>query len=222
MKTCNRCHVNILDDATICPLCKSVLCEKDGIPGEPTYPDTESNLRSFTIFKRIILFFSIVAGVVSILINYFFYNGVLWSLITTAAIIYFWAAIIFAVKNHANLASKILVQAICASALLVVIDYVIGYTGWAVNYVVPNILSLANIVVLIVIIVNRLDWHNYVIYQIMIGLLGFVPVILYMMNVIHFPIIPIISAGISLASLAGTMIFGEKTVRSELKRRFHF
>lgn len=222
MKTCNRCQVQVLDDTKICPLCKSVLADDDGVKGESTYPDIEVNIRSFTIFKRIILFLSIVAGIVSILVNYFWYTGVLWSLITTAAIMYFWAAVIFAVKNHANLASKILVQAISASALLVVIDYVIGYTGWAVNYVVPNILSLANIATLIIIIVNRMDWHDYVIYQIMIGLLGFVPVILYAVGVIHYPIIPIICAGISLASLAGTFIFGEKTVKSELKRRFHF
>lgn len=222
MKTCNRCNIKILDDAATCPLCKTVLEESDGDPGEMMYPVTDASVKSFTIFTRVLLFLSIVAGIVSIMVNVVLYDGVMWSLLTTASIIYFWAAIVFVVKNHANVASKILVQAVCASLLLVVIDFVAGYSGWAVNYVIPNILSLANIVILIVILVNRLDWHNYVIYHIMLGLLGFVPAILYGLSIIHHPIIPIITASISLASLAATFIFGERTVKNELKRRFHF
>lgn len=214
--------MRVVDNTNLCPLCHSVLTDFDGNQSENMYPVSDLTVRGYNILTRILIFASIVGGITSVIMNYITYNGIMWSVLTVAAILYFWAVIIHSFKHHANIAAKILVQAVCASIMLVIIDFVIGYDGWSVNYVVPNLFSLANLAVLIIIIVNHLDWHNYVMYQIGIALLGFIPIVLFFFGVIDKPLIAIISFIISFLSLLGTYIFGEKTVKSELKRRFHF
>ena len=109
----------------------------------------------------------------------------------------------------------------CASVLSVLADYVLGFSKWSINYVVPSILTLAGIAVLIIILVNRVHFQTYIIYQFIIGVLGFVPFLLFVFGVVDKPFMSIVATIVSALSLIGTSIFGEKTVRSELKRRFH-
>jgi hypothetical protein len=221
MKTCRRCHVKVTDDTNLCPLCRTVLSDFDGNQPESMYPDVDWNVRRYNVITRIFLFLSIVGGIAAVVTNYYTYHGVLWSILMVAAILYSWAVIIHSVKHHVNVAAKILVQALCASALVVIVDFVLGYDGWSVNYMVPSFFSLANLAVLIIITVNRMDWHNYVMYQLGIGLFGFVPIILFLCGLIDRPLITVIATGIASLTLIGTIIFGEKTVKSELQRRFH-
>lgn len=222
MKTCRRCNVKVLDNTNNCPLCKTVLSDFDGSTSESIYPGVDVNVRKYNLITRIFLFLSIVAGTAAVITNYATYNGILWSVPTVAAILYCWAAIIYSIKNHINVASKILLQAVFGSVLAVIIDFVIGYSGWAVNYVVPNLFSAANIAVLIIIIVNRVNWHDYVMYQMSIAFLGFIPIVLFVFGIIDKPLITIIATAISALTLLTAFIFGDKEVKSELKRRFHF
>lgn len=222
MKTCKRCNVKVLDNTHNCPLCKTVLTDFDGISADSIYPSVDVNVRRYNVIARIFIFLSIVGGIASVITNYITYNGIMWSLFTVAAILYGWAAIIHSIKHHINIASKILVQAIFVSILALIMDYVLGYSGWAVNYVIPNLFSIANIAVLIIIIVNRMNWNIYVLYQIAIALFGFIPIVLFLFGIINKPIITVIATVISSMTLLVAIIFGDKSVKSELKRRFHF
>jgi len=214
--------VKVADPADLCPLCRTVLNDFDGNQPESMYPETVGNVRRYGFLTRIFLFLSIVGGGVSVVANYSTYDGVLWSVLTIAAILYFWAVIIHAIRHHVNVAAKILVQALCASALVVIVDLVFGYGGWSVNYVVPSFFILADLAVLVVILVNRLEWRNYVTYQLGIALLGFVPIILSLCGLIDRPLLTWIATAVASLTLIGITVFGEKTVGSELKRRFHF
>jgi hypothetical protein len=102
------------------------------------------------------LFLSIVGGIAAIVVNYLTYDKVMWSILTTAVFLYYWSAIIHSIRHHVNVASQILVQAVCASVLTVIVDYVLGFGKWSINYVVPSILMLAGTAVLIIILVNRI------------------------------------------------------------------
>ena len=221
MKTCKRCNVRVSDDSGICPLCHTVLTEHDGVRTERTYPDLFGRTKTYNLLTRILLFLSIVGGIAAIVVNYLTYDKVMWSLLTTAVILYYWSAIIHSIRHQVNVASKILVQAVCASVLSVLADYVLGFSNWSINYVVPSILTLAGIAVLIIILVNRVHFQTYIIYQFIIGVLGFVPFLLFVFGVVNKPFMSIVATIVSALSLIGTSIFGEKTVRSELKRRFH-
>lgn len=221
MKTCKRCQVKVSDDSCICPLCHTVLTDYDGVKTEMAYPDLFGRTKKYNLMTRILLFLSIVGGAAAIVVNYLTYDKVMWSVLTTAVILYYWSAIIHSIRHHVNVASKILVQAVGASILAVVTDYVLGFGRWSINYVVPSILTLAGLAVLIIILVNRVNFQTYFIYQFIIGVLGFVPFLLFVFGIVDKPLMSIIAIIGSIVSLIGTSIFGEKTVRSELKRRFH-
>ncbi|MDD2376056.1 MAG: DUF6320 domain-containing protein [Clostridia bacterium] len=222
MKICKNCKVKVISNNKGCPLCKTVLTPSDEKVIEDIYPIIKTNFKKYNMLTRIFLFLSILGAIVTIIINYATYNGLLWSVISIAFILYFWSIISHAIKHNINIAYKFLVQTICISLLTIIIDYIMGYTGWAVNYVVPELIITANIAVLILIIVNRMNWYNYVLYQMAIVILGFIPLILFFLGIIHEPWSTTISVVVSLMILCGTMIFSDKNVKNELKRRLHF
>lgn len=222
MKTCKRCNINIRDNIDICPLCRTVLTDIDGTAAARTYPVIEVNPHKYNIIKRIFLFISVISGAGAVITNYLTYNGVMWSVLTIAAIIYFWILMTYSIKRNINIASQILLQLLCVSVLTVIIDNSIGYIGWSVNQVIPEIIILANISLLIIIFVNRMYWHTYILYQIVIAISGLIPGILYLCKLIKEPLPTIIATVTSFLVLLVTIIFGDKTIKSELKRRFHF
>jgi hypothetical protein len=222
MKTCKRCKVYVRDDSNICPLCRTVLTNIDGEILDMAYPTIGVSAHKYNIIKRIFLFVSILSAAASIVSNYLTYNGVIWSAITIAAIIYFWVLMTYSIKRNRNIASQILLQVICTSIFTVIMDNAIGYVGWSVNYVIPEIVILANISVLILVFVNRMYWNTYVINQIVIAICGLIPGVLFLCGLIKVPMPTIIATATSIIVLVVMMIFGDKTIKSELKRRFHF
>jgi len=222
MKTCKRCKVYVQDDSNMCPLCRTVLTNIDGRIPNKAYPTIGVNAHKYSIIKRIFLFVSILSAAASVITNYVTYNGVIWSAITIAAIIYFWVVMTYSIKRNRNIASQILVQVICTSIFAVIMDNAIGYVGWSVNHVIPEIVILANIAVLILVFVNRMYWNTYVINQIVIAICGLIPGVLFLCGLIKVPLPTIIATATSIIVLVVMIIFGDKTVKSELKRRFHF
>ena len=72
------------------------------------------------------------------------------------------------------------------------------------------------------VIINRTSWARYVLYQVIMGAFGFIPLVLYLLGLAQNLVIVLVSAGISLASLLATIVFADSSIKSEFKRRFHF
>lgn len=222
MRTCKRCNIHIKDNTNICPLCKTVLTDHEGEEVQNIYPEIAVTPHKYDIIKRSMLFLSVLVACVSIITNYLTYNGVLWSLITIAAIIYLWIIMVYSIKRNRNIASQIMVQVLCVSIFSFIMDKSIGYIGWSVNHVIPEVTIVANVSVLVIVIVNRMYWHTYVLNQIVIAVSGLIPGILWLCGVIQVPLPTIVATVTSVLVLIITIIFGDKTIKSELKRRFHF
>ena len=75
--------------------------------------------------------------------------------------------------------------------------------------------------VLLMMLVNRMNWQSYFMYQITITFLSFVPLIFWKIGWTHHPLLTVLAAGVSVAALAATVILGDRSVKRELKRRFH-
>ncbi len=185
------------------------------------YPNVEFDIGKYNKIKRIFLFILTVVSVVLGFINYITYSGVIWSLIAVVGIIYFGVTVTYSIMNNANLASKILVQTIGAGILVVVIDNVTGYIGWSVNYAVPAMILFANLAIVLLMIVNPMNWQSYFMYQIAITIFSFIPLILFWVKLIDRPFLAILTSGISILILIGTIVFGDRSVKNELIRRFN-
>ena len=89
------------------------------------------------------------------------------------------------------------------------------------NYGIPSTLLFADLAVVFLIIVNRLNWQSYFMYQIAITIFSFIPVILWAAGLVTRPLMALITVVVTVAILFVTIKWGDRSVKTELKRRFH-
>lgn len=218
MRQCKRCNVEIMDDTPVCPLCNSVL---EGEGGENTYPSMAVEMQRFVLLRKIFYFSLLVIGSVSIFVNYITFKGNYWSVIVLAGIAYCLFTVSYTVMHRTNLGAKVIWQAIGIIVLTFIVDIVTGYSGWAIRYAVPGLLLLADLTLVIMMIVNSAHWQGYFMCQIVVTLLSIVPLVAAALGFVDNMLIAVITCGISLLVLAGIIIFWDRRVKNELKRRFH-
>lgn len=218
---CKACNVEIITPAAVCPLCGGPL-DGTGEKLTPAYPEFVEKRKHYYILRRILLFFSIAAALVSLTANLLFTPHIWWFVFVFTGLLYVWAAIPPIFRKGGNLGGKVLVQVACASLLLVLLDWETGWRGWSVSFALPIVFSAGILGVMVVIVANRTNWARYVMYQALLALLGFVPPVLYLIgaaNQLWAAFIPALLAGINLAMLAA---FGDRNIKNEFRRRFHF
>ena len=144
-----------------------------------------------------------------------------WSVITIAGIAYAAMTVRFSLLRNSNLAGKIFRQSLGAIAVLVLIDWNLGYEGWAFNYAVPSLLLFDVAAVGGLMTVNRLNWQSYFMYQIVITIFCLIPLALWGAGLVTRPFLSLLTAGAALILLCTTVLAGSRSVLRELRRRFH-
>ncbi|NLA86704.1 MAG: hypothetical protein GX847_05355 [Clostridiales bacterium] len=229
MKYCRKCALSVNTAYEFCPLCASQLTDvqiSEAAPAgedasEDVYPRYHGEIK-YNLALRLLLFISIVGASTSLLINLLLYNGVLWSLLVAGGIGIFWAAVIYPISARRNLGHHITVDAIAACVFFVVAQFVIGVKGWSLDYVVPFLFIAATTFISLVILIKRMKWREYAMYQFITILLGILPVISVIAGLVTTAWPSIVSAFYSFMTLLGMFIFADKKYKNELIKRFHF
>ncbi len=222
MNKCNKCNIEVMDDSIVCPLCNTVLDrDEENSKQINVYPDFIDEDRIFNLVMRIFVFCSILIGAVLVTINYLTFSKIWWSAICIGAMVYLCITLKYSVQRNSNYIMKLIIQTIGAILLTILIDNIIGYRGWSVNYVLPSAIILVDIGIAIMMILNSTSWQSYILFQIFMIFTGFVSFVMYELNVITYPIMTFIALGVSLLFFLGTIILGGKRATTELKRRFH-
>lgn len=220
MGRCRQCNVEILDNTQICPLCKCVVEQEEQM--ENAYPDIRFRVRKLNLAVRIFLFAAILTEVLLVYLNYKFFNGIWWSVISGAGFAYLYFIARFAILNdNAGYRSKFLLLTFAGIIYVILIDYVIGYHGWSVNFVLPGGLLFVDVAILFVMFLNRRNWQSYIILEISMIFLSMLPLVLIWMNIVTESFISWFAFAVSVLLFLGTLIIGDKRARNELKRRFH-
>lgn len=222
MRICKKCKVEILDDTTVCPLCSSVL-EISGEEGKKAtgYPDVKAASRRLNFVVQLYSFLAIIIETALVIVNYLTFDGVWWSIITGVTILYFYITLKYSLKKNTGYKAVILTQVIGALVLVIVADNVVGYRGWSVNYVMPGAILLLDATIAILMLVNTANWQSYILMQIFTVLSSIAALILWWMGIVTRPFLSCLAAAVSGSMLLGTLIFGERRAKTELKRRFH-
>lgn len=221
MKECKKCRVEVLDDTMVCPLCSSVL-EVTGEEEKSTgYPNVRAVSRKLNFIVRLYSFLAIVTEAVLIIVNYLNFHGIWWSAISGISILYFYITLKYSLQKNNGYKTVILIQVIGAVLLVIAADNIVGYRGWSVNYVLPSAVLLLNVTIVMLMIFNMSNWQSYILMQILTVIVSFVCILLWRFKVITSPIITFVAMGTSLCLLLGTLIFGDRKAKAELKRRFH-
>ena len=181
------------------------------------------NVKNGNIAIKIMITISFLVAIICVIVNLCTTRDLWWSLIVIAGIIYSWITVSYSLHRNINIASSVMVQSIAISLLTLCIDYVIGYSGWAINVSIPIIISVANITILVLTIVSVHRYYRYVIYQLIIFVLSLIPLFIEMWGtgIIYWPIFTIISSGITVFTFLLSAILCGKSMIEELNRRLH-
>ncbi|MFQ7075450.1 MAG: DUF6320 domain-containing protein, partial [Clostridia bacterium] len=95
------------------------------------------------------------------------------------------------------------------------------FKGWSINMVIPNLVITSNIAMLILTIVSHKQFIKYVIYQLMILLFSFLPVIFITENMVQNKILSVIASGISIINLIISLALCTRDVKEVIIRKFH-
>lgn len=191
------------------------------IPSNGLYPVIKYDVSQW---KRLVnLFYILCAAVAAVMVavNLMVSPGQLWSLIAVAGIAYAGVTVRYSIMRHSNLGAKILIQTIGTQVLLGWIDYRTGYRGWSMDYAVPSIILFSDLSIIFLILVNRLNWQSYLMYQITVTVFSFIPLLLWAMGWIRNPVMAIITVILTVFLLLMTIFLGDRSVKNELIRRFH-
>lgn len=221
MRECKNCRVEILDDTSVCPLCKSVLEMNGEHPKSTGYPDVKAVSRKLNFIVRLYSFLAIVIESILIFFNYLYFHGVWWSAISGICILYFYMTLKYSLQKSGGYKTVIVAQVVGAVLLVIAADNIVGYRGWSVNYVLPSAILLLEATIVILMVLNASNWQSYILMQILTVVVSLICVILWKVCVITSPVLSMVSLAVSLCMLLGTLIFGERKAKAELKRRFH-
>lgn len=250
MKYCKNCALNVNTQQPLCPLCASDLsdaengacaacpaedggaacpdgacpdgvCPDDVFPDDGLYPASSGAIK-YDLTFRIFLFLSVLAVGGCVLINILAYNGILWSLIVAGGVGFAWAAVGYPFIARKNVGHHIMVDAVCLCLFFVMAQFVTKTTGWSLDYVIPFLFIAATTVITLVILIRRMRWREYALYQFITIILGLLPLISVVAGLVESAWPSIASAFYSFFTLLGMFIFADKKYKNELIKRFHF
>lgn len=178
-------------------------------------------MRRLMLISRIYLFCAIITGIVLFWIDLQTESKIWWSVIAVAALVLVYLILRYAILGKSGYRSKIILLSVMIILYTISIDLVIGYKGWSVDYVLPGGILLVDAFIIFCMIFNHRNWQSYIMWQIMMVILSFIPIVLFFTGLEHNPYMAFIPLAVSFLIFLGTMIIGDRKARTELKRRFH-
>ena len=99
---------------------------------------------------------SVVVGVVVLgIVNYMTYHGVRWSLVSLAGIAYLYFTFTFTAQPLADEQQKVIFQGVISAALVLAVDFSLGYAGWSVNIGIPVVVIATNITIFVFMMAHK-------------------------------------------------------------------
>ena len=219
MSRCRQCNLEILDETERCPLCSSVL--EHTIAVENMYPNAKVKTRKWVFMSKVYLFTAIVLEVILLGINYVDKYKIGWSLIAGLVLLYGYLVIQLAILGQAGHKIKIVLLAAITIVMMVLMDLLIGYKGWSVNYALPTCVILLDLGIAVLMFINRRNWQSYIMWQLLMLLVSGGMILLFVFGIITNPHVMGVAVLFSVFLFLGTVIFGDRRARVEVYRRFH-
>lgn len=249
MIKCEKCNVNIADDAIICPLCKNVLDimstnrisnDKNNdrnnnqntdesisqntniniIGKSNMYPTVENKLQKRKLAIKLIIFLCCIAEAVLVLINLTTEHEKLWSIITGIGLAYICFTTMYLLKSTNSHRKTIEMLTFGTLVLLILIDVFTSWHGWSIIYGVPCTLLAIELLIMILEIVDRKSWQEYILLQILLVVLTVINLVAVLILQKEKCLLSVIAVGVACASFIGILLFGRTKAINEVNRRF--
>lgn len=224
MSYCSHCEATVKGDWSHCPLCQTTLVQKDStesmkkqnssFPDIPLRFNREKALQSFLRYSLVIVLFYFI-------VQYFWTFEFFGLEYVVLGLMVTWTNIVFLVRKRRNLAKAINYILFFVSIVSIYMDYLRGWTGWSITFVVP-ILSISSLIAISISIrVVRLKVEDYVLYLQLAAMVGIVPLIFLLMGWTGDPLPSIVSVVFSFSLFVFILIRYRRKVMKELQKRMH-
>lgn len=218
---CDNCHVYVDGAMRLCPLCRKELtktCDENSLYAPV---QTAKHVDQRTFYQDLLIFLTFVFILGSIVINMVTWNGVPWFLAVATPILYTWIVLKSFVYSNYWFGTKVFLQLIGIMLMLVSFDYVAGWTGWSINWVLPFLLIGANVLIDLYAYAYKSRWKENLLYALLFVALGCLPLIFYATGLTTALWPMILSTVASVLSLLGIVRFAVRSFVLEMKKRFH-
>lgn len=220
MKYCKNCKVNVKGKRNACPLCQGILTGSEEIE-EEIFPKIPFVYREHKVLLKFMMFFSIVVASVSVGINILLINTGAWSLIVLGGLASAWVSIITAINKRHNIPKNIIYQVMVISVIVIIWDFLTHWKGWSIEYVIPFVCVFAMSSMAVISKILKLHLEDYILYLIIDGLFGIIPIIFIIFGFIKVIYPSIICILTSIISLSAILIFEGESMKEEMKKRLH-
>ena len=171
--------------------------------------------------KRILFFIAVVVSLLAAYVNFEYAKRPLWSVVVIYAVFFIFFTFCRFINERYQVFTKISLTVFWGLIYTVVIDAVFGFTRWSINYVLPGAIFLIDVVLIILMIVDHRNFQSYMVFEIVMIVVGLIPIILMLTDVVTSDAVCQAAFLSSVILFLGTLILGGRAAWTELQRRFH-
>ncbi|MFP4178398.1 MAG: DUF6320 domain-containing protein [Acholeplasmataceae bacterium] len=218
MKYCKTCRISYDTPLEHCLFCGQGLTD-DGV--ETNYSFTpHAKHRGLKHFNRIFIFVNAISALIALFLDYRTGLPLTWSLIVAISNLY--AIALFLILYVKSFWTTKLTKAIMVTVVLIgFIGLSIRDYGWALDYVFPLGITANILLLTVLLLINRKRWYDYSVHLFSLCLLGLIPALFDLLNVLdtRWPSIVCYLTGIT--TLLGMFLLSSEESKEEFRRRFH-
>ncbi|HLT61850.1 MAG TPA: DUF6320 domain-containing protein [Microlunatus sp.] len=220
MSRCDACAVAVEGAWARCPLCGG------RVTGEPAGDPVAVVPLKFSRRRVLRVLFGVSLAVVggSFAAQLLFSRegdgiGVLRSI--WLGVVTMWLVVVMALRKRRNAAKGTVYLVALVGLCCVYWDFLTGWHGWALTYVVPIVCACSVVAVLITVAVMRIELGDHVVYSGLTALLGLAPLLFLLLGWVNHPLPSVISAALGFFALMALQVLCGAEVRHELAQRLH-
>ena len=226
MRHCDKCNVDVESALKNCPLCGAYLQNDDGEKTKNIYAyrEVSDRARSRRLVLKLLLFASLIAGVVCLIVDIVSNGKLLWAMHLVVALVGFWLAIGWPIFGHVPIRKQLVTDMVVAVLL---VFYTLAFDdihdkSWGFQLGMPIVLmSTMGLYVLMMIIDNK-RWRQYAMTATPIAFFSII-MIFVSLGVFKSPSWAwYVTTGIAVIMWISFFIFGKRGYIQELKMKLHF
>ena len=177
--------------------------------------------KKINAFLKIFTYSLILLSVILLVINKLTTPNVYWSALCIFGFIYIDLTVRYSITKTRNIAEHVMIQTILLAALLIFIDYRIGYSGWSLNIALPILIIISNIAMFVITIVSYKHYEKYAISQLIIVLLSLSMIYLVYKGYANANVLINISVIISIFNFQVSLILCHRDFKEEIIKKFN-
>ena len=220
MSDCRKCGLKIRDESKVCPLCGAPLTVDGADHLSSGYPDVSTSIKTMQLAIKIIIFSSVIAEIVMVLVNIFTSNDYPWSLLTGIGLFFGCFTFVFSFRNNRSLQRKLVIELVATIIVIFLVNYVVGYGSWGITIGAPAAVAAFDIALVCLMFSEIRHYRLYVFAQCFMVLIGLIVAITCFARKETLIWVALGAAMFTVFVLAGMIVFGGRQTTGELKRRF--